>query len=272
MCENHQFQLDVLVMEFIHRDGEHRHKNNGVDCHRQLEQNSHHGIETGVEGEIHEADGEIPLLGEVDAEEIESAGTAAACQDQAAADPCEQACDGNVGKRISYERLSRDFHNGEYNGLHRHGDHGADEHFAAHGAVREQEKRNVEAQVDDTGDINRGDPGKCQRTDQLCQSDDPSGVEPERHHKEIDGAGVHGRAGHDEEYVPCGERMVRSDDRSFCLLGLAVCSFGIFDFFFHFYSMPHSLRHPREKCQNGYSPGTVCEGGRSSSRRVWNTR
>ena len=114
------------------------------------------------------------------------------------------------------------------------------------------------------------DPGRRRRV--IDVTDDPSGVEPERHHKEIDGAGVHGRAGHDEEYVPCGERMVRSDDRSFCLLGLAVCSFGIFDFFFHFYSMPHSLRHPREKCQNGYSPGTVCEGGRSSSRRVWNTR
>lgn len=189
--EDQHLHGDVLLMHPVQEQRGEHHINRGVDGGVQIEQHGAQGVQYGVEGDGEPSHGEAgALFAQVQAQHIQSAGGAAAGEDQSAGEAAQ-----NTAHQAGGQLVGNDGGGGRRDHRQRQRvDDGGDAHeqhkVPAHGAPCQPEQRDIHQQVQDTRQVKgRLQPqlGLQQRAGHLAEAVQAAAVKPLRHDKQVHG-------------------------------------------------------------------------------------
>ena len=188
--EDQHLDGDVLLVHPIQKQCLKHHVNGGIDGGGQVEQHGAQRVQRCVEGDGEPAHREtLPLFAEVQAQHVQSAGGAAAGEDNAAGKAADDAAHQTGGQLVRDDRRGGRRDHRQRDGVNDgHGGH-AHHKVPAQRAPRQHDQRQIHQQVEDTRQIHRGlQPQRRhqQGTDHLTQTVQAAAVHALRHDDQVD--------------------------------------------------------------------------------------
>ena len=189
--EDQQLHVDVLLVQPVQEQVVQDVVDGGVDGRGGVEQNEAQRVQAHVEADAEPSHGELGvLLAEVQAQDVQSAGGAAAAQHQSGGEAHADAADQAAGQRVLDDGRSRGGDQRRENGVAHGDDGGLDEERPSQPPVGQIEHGQVHQQVQKARQIEgqrKPRPGHQQGTDDLTHTVGAACVEALRHDEQIDG-------------------------------------------------------------------------------------
>ena len=195
---------DVLLMHPVHHQGGDDGEDGGIDGGAGVEEHHADGEEHRVEHDGHPAHGDAPLLAQIQAQDIQAAGAAAAGEHQADGGAVDQSADETAGQHVLHHRLGRHRdHHHEHGAAHRAQNQLGHE-GPAQGAPGQDHQRDIGRQVQRAGQIHVRHPDAQLRiqqgADHLAQTQYAAVIQPLGHDDPVDAEGHQQCGGHNAHH------------------------------------------------------------------------
>ena len=184
--EDHQAHVDVLVVGFVQEDGEEHHVDQRVQNHLNVKQHQQDQIDhrVGRQRDLAHA-GVFEPAGGPHPDDVKAAAAAPGDQDQADADPGDDAADQHRRQAVLHQR-----HGGDQAGEQAdraRAQNGADQKSPAHAVIGQKQKRQVDEHVDHAVQVQPalGEQGLQKQGDQLGKAHGPAAEQLKRDHKQV---------------------------------------------------------------------------------------
>lgn len=189
--EDQQLYRNILPVDTVQKQAAQHIIYSGVDRGGGIEQEEAQGVQQRVEGNGEPAHGEAAaLLAEIQPQDVQSAGGAAAGQHQSRGKARQDAAHHAAGEEVRNDRRGRRGNDRQKDRVADGADRRLPEKLPAQGLVGQQEQRNVHEKIQYTGQVE----GQGERqlplqkgTDHLAQAVGPAAVEALRHDEHVDG-------------------------------------------------------------------------------------
>ena len=196
--EDQQLHVDVLLVQPIEKQVAQNIVNGRIDGRGGVEQEQAQRVQAHVEADAEASHGELGVpLAEVQPQNIQSAGGAAAAEHQPGGKAHADAADQAAGQRVLDDGGGRGGDQRRENGVAHGDDGGLDEERPAQPPVRQIEHGQVYQQVQKARQIEGQRQSRSrhqQGTDDLTQAVGAAGVKPLGHDEQVDGRGHQRRA------------------------------------------------------------------------------
>ena len=189
--EDQQLDRNILPVDTVQKQAAQHIIYSGVDRGGGIEQEEAQGVQQSVEGNGEPSHGEAaPLLAEIQPQDVQAAGGAAAGQHQAGGKARQDAAHHAAGEEVRNDRRGRRWNDRQKDRVADGADRRLPEKLPAQGLVGQQEQGKVHEEIQYTGQVK----GQGERqlplqkgTDHLAQAVGPAAVEALRHDEHVDG-------------------------------------------------------------------------------------